>query len=126
MNKMGSVISKEYDNDNDSTSTPGNEQQKTLEKDQLKRDRHKFESESNDDEDGELEQSFQRSQKWVKYSGNTIIKLDVGGTVFKTTLDTLTMYKHSFFDSMFCGRFPLKKEVSSGINAEYGGTKIDR
>ena len=38
---------------------------------------------------------------------STIIKLDVGGTIFKTSLSTLTRYEGSMFAAMFSGRHPL-------------------
>eukprot|EP01112_Ceratiomyxa_fruticulosa_P007580 TRINITY_DN1971_c0_g1_i1.p1 TRINITY_DN1971_c0_g1~~TRINITY_DN1971_c0_g1_i1.p1 ORF type:complete len:148 (-),score=47.20 TRINITY_DN1971_c0_g1_i1:395-838(-) len=54
---------------------------------------------------GEISQKFAKS---VPSSGR--VKLDVGGTLFTTSIETLTSYKGSFFDAMFSGRqIPLEK-----------------
>jgi hypothetical protein len=47
------------------------------------------------------------------------IKLDVGGTIFATSLSTLTFIKGTFFEVMFSGRWEPKKE-------EDGSFFIDR
>eukprot|EP01112_Ceratiomyxa_fruticulosa_P013099 TRINITY_DN3662_c0_g1_i1.p1 TRINITY_DN3662_c0_g1~~TRINITY_DN3662_c0_g1_i1.p1 ORF type:complete len:194 (-),score=43.20 TRINITY_DN3662_c0_g1_i1:114-695(-) len=49
----------------------------------------------------------QKISKSVPSSG--MIKLNIGGTMFGTSVETLTTFKGSFFDVMFNGRFPLKK-----------------
>eukprot|EP01116_Phalansterium_solitarium_P022992 TRINITY_DN7837_c0_g1_i1.p1 TRINITY_DN7837_c0_g1~~TRINITY_DN7837_c0_g1_i1.p1 ORF type:complete len:349 (+),score=83.36 TRINITY_DN7837_c0_g1_i1:96-1049(+) len=38
------------------------------------------------------------------------VRLDVGGTVFCTTLSTLTRVEQSYFASMFSGRWPLEQQ----------------
>jgi len=43
------------------------------------------------------------------------IKLDVGGTVFSTSLGALTSQKGSYFDSMFSGRWKVKREEDGSI-----------
>jgi len=40
----------------------------------------------------------------------SIIKLNVGGTLFTTSVSTLTSIKGTFFDSMFSGRWEPKKD----------------
>eukprot|EP00697_Spironema_sp_BW2_P013690 gnl/Spiro4/3910_TR1940_c0_g1_i1.p1 gnl/Spiro4/3910_TR1940_c0_g1~~gnl/Spiro4/3910_TR1940_c0_g1_i1.p1 ORF type:complete len:318 (+),score=99.10 gnl/Spiro4/3910_TR1940_c0_g1_i1:34-987(+) len=43
------------------------------------------------------------------------IRLDVGGTVFATTLSTLTRLPNNFFAAMFSGRFALKPEADGSL-----------
>eukprot|EP01112_Ceratiomyxa_fruticulosa_P004224 TRINITY_DN1465_c1_g1_i3.p1 TRINITY_DN1465_c1_g1~~TRINITY_DN1465_c1_g1_i3.p1 ORF type:complete len:346 (-),score=75.60 TRINITY_DN1465_c1_g1_i3:92-1129(-) len=48
-------------------------------------------------------------------SGSKIVRLNVGGQIFTTTMDTLTSCKGSYFDAMFSGRFALKREPDGTI-----------
>jgi len=41
---------------------------------------------------------------------SNVIKLDVGGVLYKTTKDTLTKYSDSMLASMFSGRHPLQPD----------------
>lgn len=43
------------------------------------------------------------------------IKLDVGGTIFTTSLPVLTSIKGTYFDAMFSGRWELQKEEDGTI-----------
>jgi hypothetical protein len=43
------------------------------------------------------------------------IKLDVGGTIFSTSLAVLTSIKGTYFDAMFSGRWDLQKEEDGSI-----------
>jgi hypothetical protein len=54
----------------------------------------------------QLERDFPKMQK---FHGKPI-KLDVGGTVFKTSLETLTKESDSMLASMFSGRFGMKAQ----------------
>jgi hypothetical protein len=47
------------------------------------------------------------------------VKLNVGGTMFVTTLATLTMDRESMFAAMLSGRYPTEKD-------EHGALFIDR
>eukprot|EP01112_Ceratiomyxa_fruticulosa_P007582 TRINITY_DN1971_c1_g1_i1.p1 TRINITY_DN1971_c1_g1~~TRINITY_DN1971_c1_g1_i1.p1 ORF type:complete len:296 (-),score=58.99 TRINITY_DN1971_c1_g1_i1:33-920(-) len=61
----------------------------------------------------EWAQATHRIEKSVPSSG--MVKLNVGGKLFATSMETLTLCKGSFFDVMFSGRFPLKKEEDGAI-----------
>jgi len=41
---------------------------------------------------------------------SNVIKLDVGGSLYKTTKDTLTKYQDSMLASMFSGRHPMQPD----------------
>eukprot|EP01112_Ceratiomyxa_fruticulosa_P024259 TRINITY_DN979_c0_g1_i1.p1 TRINITY_DN979_c0_g1~~TRINITY_DN979_c0_g1_i1.p1 ORF type:complete len:328 (-),score=65.15 TRINITY_DN979_c0_g1_i1:230-1213(-) len=56
-----------------------------------------------------------------RFASTGRIKLDVGGTLFTTSMETLTSFKGSFFDAMFSGRFPLKKEEDGAIFIDRNG-----
>jgi len=46
----------------------------------------------------------------AQFKKGSIIKLNVGGTVFQTTWDTLTKYSDSMLSAMFAGKIPVKLE----------------
>eukprot|EP01112_Ceratiomyxa_fruticulosa_P021418 TRINITY_DN7522_c0_g1_i1.p1 TRINITY_DN7522_c0_g1~~TRINITY_DN7522_c0_g1_i1.p1 ORF type:complete len:125 (-),score=43.61 TRINITY_DN7522_c0_g1_i1:267-641(-) len=81
---------------------------KEIESIKRKREDLREEREQLEKEKREWEQATQKFGRSVPSNGK--IKLDVGGTMFATSVETLTTYKGSFFDVMFSGRFPLKKE----------------
>lgn len=67
---------------------------------------------------GKEKESFKKAQeKWEalatklnKAQIGSRIKLDIGGQIFVTSLNTLTSQKGSFFEAMFAGRWDAKAE----------------
>jgi len=55
------------------------------------------------------------TQKFNKFVLTETIMLNVGGTIFSTSLTTLTSQKGSLFDSMFSSAFESKKESDGSI-----------
>lgn len=53
---------------------------------------------------GALQQQQQQHQ-WVPPSASAIVKLNVGGCKFTTTVGTLTAVPCSYFDALFSGRW---------------------
>jgi hypothetical protein len=72
------------------------------EREKLKRDVEKFEKEKA--EWNALQKKLNDTQL------DTRIKLDVGGQIFATSLQTLTSKKGTYFEAMFSGRWDLKKQ----------------
>lgn len=40
------------------------------------------------------------------------VKLDIGGTIFSTSIENMTRIKGTYFESMFSGRWSLKPDES--------------
>lgn len=55
------------------------------------------------------------AKKLQAFQSNRPIKLDVGGTVFKTSLTTLQSHKDSFFGAMMSGRWDLQLQDDGSI-----------
>lgn len=72
------------------------------EREKFKREVEKFEKEK--------EEWNAVSKKLTDTQMDTRIKLDVGGQIFATSLQTLTAKKGTYFEAMFSGRWDLKKQ----------------
>jgi len=51
----------------------------------------------------------------------SIVKLDVGGSQYKTSVSNLTKYS-GFFQSMFSGRYPIQKDADGAIFIDRDGS----
>jgi len=88
------------------------------EKSKIKKEREQLQQERQQLEEDKKKWEVQATRLHKSQIGPKI-KLDIGGTIFATSLTTLTVIKESYFVSMFSGRWELKPQ-------EDGSYFIDR
>jgi hypothetical protein len=52
---------------------------------------------------------------------NDIVILDVGGYKYKTTISTLTKYPQTYFNGLFSGKYPIRKQKDGSIFIDRDG-----